>query len=353
MSLIESYRAKQAGQQNRWLIGYLGLALLLHGLGGFLLWQAPRLSQQNQSDPPTPIDFVYLDSISTQPQPDATTERRAQTQSKASRQSTSTAVVGAARRSNSAMPPSASGPTNPQTNLQTAPQTGLQTNPASDAPSRPPDAPPIRPAVRPADRSRAAVAPPSDFSQPIDRSPQTFNAPPRPAPQSSVIPASPSPSPSVARSIVGSIDTPERPAPNAGVSAQPTSPSRSTVNPPTGSGLQGSSNTDRPDTGTAVDAAEDPIWGSYLAGLNRLIDQNWQRVAVASTRRTEIRFRVDRQGRVTGLQLLRSSGDPAVDRAALEAVRAAAPFAPLPQTAPEEVLIVNFTFTRGLNPASP
>jgi TonB family protein len=121
----------------------------------------------------------------------------------------------------------------------------------------------------------------------------------------------------------------------------------------TGAGLQSLNQSDRADTGTTLDATVDPIWGAYLAGLNQLIDQHWQRVAVASTRRTQIRFRVDRQGRVTGLQIMQTSGDPVADQAALEAVRAAAPFAPLPQNAPEEVLTVNFTFTRWLNPASP
>lgn len=99
-----------------------------------------------------------------------------------------------------------------------------------------------------------------------------------------------------------------------------------------------------------MDATEDAAWGTYLSGLNRLIDQHWQRVAVSATRRTRIQFRVNRQGQLTEWNLLESSGDTLADQAAVQAVRAAAPFAPLPQNATEEVLIVNFTFTQWLSP---
>jgi TonB family protein len=120
-----------------------------------------------------------------------------------------------------------------------------------------------------------------------------------------------------------------------------------------GSGISGELNANRVGTGVGVDAAQDDLWGGYLAALNRAVEQNWQRVAVAATRRTKIRFQVDRQGRLTDLKLVEPSGDDTADQAAIQAVRTAAPFAPLPQNASEDVLIVNFTFTQWLTPASP
>jgi TonB family protein len=95
----------------------------------------------------------------------------------------------------------------------------------------------------------------------------------------------------------------------------------------------------------SVDATRDDLWGTYISALNQKIDQNWQRISVTTNRQAKVRFEVDRQGQLVNLQLIQPSGDARADMTALQSIRAAAPFAPLPRGANEEMLVINFTFT--------
>ncbi|GAB4385266.1 MAG: hypothetical protein Kow00121_49990 [Elainellaceae cyanobacterium] len=104
-------------------------------------------------------------------------------------------------------------------------------------------------------------------------------------------------------------------------------------------------NPNRTAAGTlGIDAVGDQLWGEYDTALRRSIYQRWQRVEVNQKLEVKVRFRIDRQGGLSNLQLLQPSGHSAADQAALEAVRSAAPFAPLPKAAPQDSLQVDFTF---------
>jgi TonB family protein len=94
-----------------------------------------------------------------------------------------------------------------------------------------------------------------------------------------------------------------------------------------------------------VDATRDDVWGDYIAALNQKIDQHWQRISVATTRQSKVKFIVNRQGDLVSAELVQSSGDATADQTAIQAVQTAAPFAPLPEHATENLLIINFTFT--------
>lgn len=72
----------------------------------------------------------------------------------------------------------------------------------------------------------------------------------------------------------------------------------------------------------------------YMANLQRRIKQTWTPPAGMEHLRSVILFKVNRDGSVSGLQIERSSKNETVDRAALNAVQAAAPFAAMPDGAP-------------------
>jgi protein TonB len=79
-------------------------------------------------------------------------------------------------------------------------------------------------------------------------------------------------------------------------------------------------------------AGVDPdfTYGYYLDRLLSLIDANWHRPPVGDGVKAVLFFRIEKDGRVSELEVARSSGMNAFDLAALRAVQNAAPFPRLP-----------------------
>ncbi|NJO41266.1 MAG: TonB family protein [Cyanobacteria bacterium RU_5_0] len=94
----------------------------------------------------------------------------------------------------------------------------------------------------------------------------------------------------------------------------------------------------------ALDAIRDEIWSDYDAELKRTIDRHWQPIAVNTKRHVKVRFILDRQGNLMNLTLIQASGDANADRAAIQAIQAADPFAPFPTDASQNTLQVDFNF---------
>lgn len=82
---------------------------------------------------------------------------------------------------------------------------------------------------------------------------------------------------------------------------------------------------------------------AYLKELNKRIKRFWEPPRGIS-RTAEVFFRVRRKGTLALLKLVRSSGDPEADEAALKAVAAALPFRALPAQYPGCYLDVKYTF---------
>lgn len=313
---LQHYRSQLAARQNRRLMLYLSLAVGLHAVGLGLAhsdqWLRPKTSQN-----PTPIEFVNIEPSQTkQTQPLESTSRRAQVDAEAS------------RNLDSKRPPQTS-----QTSSQTnSAQTSLSPSlPSAVVAPSPQSAPPLLSTPLPLPSASPA---PHSGAVPSVSVPSPLLAAP------SAMPSSPSGQPSATPTPPNTAAPPN--LPSAAQLGNPLTASASLE----GQGLTGQLNSNRAGDGTSVDAVADEVWGDYLSLLNRAINQNWQRVSVADTRRTRLRFRVDRQGNLADLRLVQPSGDALADEAAIQAVRAAAPFAPLPQSASEQVLIVNFTFTQ-------
>ena len=86
-----------------------------------------------------------------------------------------------------------------------------------------------------------------------------------------------------------------------------------------------------------------PDFGPYMADLQRRIKRHWCPKQDQLSRKVMVRFNVSLDGTMSNLQLVRTSGDTLADKAALDAVQSASPFAHLPQHA-KDAVDVEFTF---------
>lgn len=322
MSLVQIYRAEIASRQTRqlWVYGALALGVHLLGAASLMFWH-PRLSNPQASQPRTPLEFIYVKPQATASPPPSNSRRQAQANSRAGGSYDLDRPIQAVTR------------------LGSAAATGSVAATGS--------APPALPAL-PASSESTALATRPVTNPPVTNPPNSPNPPaPQPEPDRRSATANPpAPNLSASRPSAPSLATPSLATPS--LAAQLGDPSVS-VEGRAGAQL----NPNRTAAGAGVDAARDELWGGYLTTLNRAVEQNWRQVSVAATSRTRVQFRVDRQGQVTSLQLLEASGNGLADQAAMQAVQAAAPFAPLPPNATEETLIVNFTFTQWLRPSAP
>lgn len=114
---------------------------------------------------------------------------------------------------------------------------------------------------------------------------------------------------------------------------------------PSGGG-GGSGEAGNPDDGPgrpSVAARKDVDFGPYMADLQRRIKRAWFPPKGNESKRVKVIFKVHKDGQMSNLRLLVSSGLTIADQAALKAVENAAPFRELPAGAPDDVDI-EFTF---------
>jgi len=87
----------------------------------------------------------------------------------------------------------------------------------------------------------------------------------------------------------------------------------------------------------------------YLLLLKERIEEKWYppvafRGGLPYRGETVARFMIERDGRLSSIERIRGADHPSLDTAALNAVRFAAPFPPLPDGFPEERWVITCTF---------
>lgn len=87
--------------------------------------------------------------------------------------------------------------------------------------------------------------------------------------------------------------------------------------------------------------APDFTYGYYVDQMLAQISRNWSRPPVGSGVETELHYRIERNGRITEVKIVRSSGINSFDLAALRAVQASSPLPPLPSAFRQSSLGVN------------
>ena len=118
----------------------------------------------------------------------------------------------------------------------------------------------------------------------------------------------------------------------------------------------GHTNSGNPEPGDGstpgVNVEQDIDFGPFMADLERRIKRNWEPPRAKDSKRVKVRFFLKRDGQVVDMELLESSGEPDSDKAALQAIRMAAPFRPFPAAVRDDILPIEFTFDYNVfNPA--
>lgn len=93
-----------------------------------------------------------------------------------------------------------------------------------------------------------------------------------------------------------------------------------------------------------IDAIKEPDFGPYMRDLQRRIKYNWHPPKGNESKRVVLLFKIAKSGQLLSCRVFKSSGLPAADQAALNAVKLTAPFRPLPVEYKGSNIDIQFTF---------
>ncbi len=82
----------------------------------------------------------------------------------------------------------------------------------------------------------------------------------------------------------------------------------------------------------------------YFSEVQRRVRRNWNPKFKMEEYTTVLNFTIQRNGHITGLEVVRTSGSEDMDREALKAIQNSAPFAPLPENFPLDTVNIGFNF---------
>lgn len=86
------------------------------------------------------------------------------------------------------------------------------------------------------------------------------------------------------------------------------------------------------------------IFGGYMRNMQKKIKLNWNPPHGTFSNKVVLVFKINRDGKVPDYKVLNSSGDNAVDSAAIDALLKSAPFEPLPSGYKGQNVQVQFAF---------
>jgi TonB family protein len=132
-------------------------------------------------------------------------------------------------------------------------------------------------------------------------------------------------------------------SPNSGTGSQGSNLRRPGSYSP-GGGDMGNPGPGNPYGAPGVDAIKEPDFGPYMRELQRRIKKNWNPPRGNESKRVILLFKVSRDGQLLSLRVYKSSSNPENDKAAVQAVRDAAPFRPLPPEYKGRDVDIQFTF---------
>lgn len=93
-----------------------------------------------------------------------------------------------------------------------------------------------------------------------------------------------------------------------------------------------------------IDAVREPDFGPYMRELQRRIKMNWDPPKGNESKRVVLLFKIAKDGRLLSCSVFKSSGLQNADNAAINAVKLAAPFRPLPPEYKGANIDIQFTF---------
>ncbi|MCQ2957406.1 MAG: TonB family protein [Candidatus Gastranaerophilales bacterium] len=111
-----------------------------------------------------------------------------------------------------------------------------------------------------------------------------------------------------------------------------------------GGGNVGNPSPGNPKGAPGVDANQKALFGAYMSALTQRIKSNWDPPRGEESKRVVLLFTIARDGRLLNVKVIKSSGTPSADKAALSAVELSAPFRPLPAGFKGSSVDIQFTF---------
>ena len=94
---------------------------------------------------------------------------------------------------------------------------------------------------------------------------------------------------------------------------------------------------------TSQDEPEE-MFRDYMKTMQTSIKKNWNPPKGDTSRQVVLFFKIAKDGSLKNYSVLQSSGNDKTDEAAIEALKAAAPFAPLPEEYTKDDIDIQFTF---------
>lgn len=171
------------------------------------------------------------------------------------------------------------------------------------------------------------------------RAPEPAPQEPEPEPEPEPQPAEPEPKPEPRRAPP---EEPRRRQPSREPEPRPTAPA-APQEPAERKGTPGGSATGTSAFGTAIAGLDNPdfVYNYYVEQMLSLIGAQWVRPPVGGGVEAKLYFRIGRDGRISDLEIVESSGHSSFDLAGLRAVQLADPLPPLPNSYAEDSLGVN------------
>ena len=111
-----------------------------------------------------------------------------------------------------------------------------------------------------------------------------------------------------------------------------------------GTGNYGNPGPGNPNGRPGIDTIAAPDFGPYMRDLQRRIKMNWDPPKGNESKRVVLLFKIAKDGRLLSCTVHKSSGLPAADKAAINAVHLTAPFKPLPANFKGSSVDIQFTF---------
>jgi TonB family protein len=214
---------------------------------------------------------------------------------------------------------------------QTKPQKKAQKPTPKVAPK--PKPPSARPSVKPPSKPKLSKVPNPKFAVPV---PKSTKAPAAKTYSTGPIGGS---GKTIAKSAGGYAPVPSlAPTSSGGAGSKASSFSK---------GSSGYGNAGNPGGGggaPGIDAIREPDFGPYMRELQRRIKMNWDPPKGNESKRVVLLFKIAKDGRLLSNRVLKTSGIPNADKAALSAVELTAPFKPLPPGVKNSSIDIQFTF---------
>jgi protein TonB len=356
MTTLEQKNREDRQIQSHSLLPYLLVSVLIHGLVALIFSfqqrSQPATKQQQQPDN-APIEFIVLPPEEVPDKPPET-NRRAVNNSIAQGKVKSELPPTTEKKGETAIDSSpASTPEVAPSQSETKPSEAVKPTPpvaSKPEPVQPPQPPtpttsepePVQPPQPPT----PTTAEPKPVKPPQPPTPTTAEPKPVKPPQP---PTSTTAEPqAVARS--SSLDSPTDKAPveqtptNSGAASLLGETYQRSIKEDGGSSFFDSEALAQKEAPYAkLDAQQDDL-APYFDEIRRRVKRNWQPSSPGDDRSTVVAFAIERNGQITGLRIVETSGKERVDRDALEAIQKSAPFAPLPQSFNRDRLEVQFNF---------